>query len=76
MTNKYGTKVVSKLLKSPINKQRAPVFRIKTVPVRAKAGNSIVSTNAFGLEVCRSEARAMVTVIKENIQPGIFVPFK
>jgi len=76
MTSEYGTKIISQMLKTPVNKQKLPSFRIKSIPVRIKTKGGSVATSAFGLEVRSADVKELTTVIKENVKPGIFVPFQ
>ena len=76
MTSEYGTKIISNSLKTPVHKQKLPNFRIKSIPVRIKTKGGTVATSAFGLEVRSSDVKELNTVIKENLKPGVFVPFQ
>jgi hypothetical protein len=44
--------------------------------VRIKTKGGTVATSAFGLEVRSADVKELITVIKENLKPGVFVPFQ
>jgi hypothetical protein len=76
MSNEYVTKVISKQLKLPVKKQKVPHFRIKSIPIQSTANDNRLKTKVFGIEVRSKDAKEMEAVLKDNLSPGTFVPFR
>lgn len=76
MSNEYATKIISTQLKLPVKKQKAPHFRIKSFPIKSTSKENNLKTKVFGIEVRTKDAKMMETVLKDNIAPGAFVPFR
>jgi hypothetical protein len=76
MPSEHATKIVSGLFKTSHHRQKPPLFRVKPVLVRGKTSGGMATTRAFGIEVKRSDIKAMQEAIKSNLDPGIFVPFQ
>jgi hypothetical protein len=74
--SEHATKLVPALFRNLHHGQKPPLFRVKPVLVRGTMSAGLVTTRAFGIEVKRSNVKAMNSAIKSNLDPGIFVLFQ
>jgi hypothetical protein len=76
MPTEYATKVVSQKLRSLSKTQKLPLHRIKPIPLQLTSTEGNLKTKAFGIEVKISDAKVMNDILRNNLKPGDFVPFK
>jgi hypothetical protein len=72
----YATKLVGKDLKSPIKFQTVPKFRIIPIPVMINNLKQPTTVHVYGMEVKTQDVKDMTTILKENTNPEIFIPFQ
>jgi hypothetical protein len=72
----YATKLVSKDLKRPVKFQTVPKFRIISIPVRLNHSKKPTTVYVYGIEVKIHDIKDMISILKENTHPGIFIPFQ
>jgi hypothetical protein len=72
----YATKLIGKDLKSPIKFQTVPKFRIIPIPVRINNLKQPTTVQVYGMEVKTQDIKDMTSILKENTNPGIFIPFQ
>jgi hypothetical protein len=76
MPNEYATKIVSTYFKNPVKKQKTPLFRLRQFSISLNSGDGRLTTRAYGIEVKASDTKTMTTLLKDNLNPGTFVPFR
>jgi hypothetical protein len=74
MPIEYCTKIVSNMIKSPKKHQRIPKFRIKPIIMITSTSPTNLSVRTYAIEVKAQDSREMMSILKENIAPGIFLP--
>jgi hypothetical protein len=72
----YATKLVGRDLKSPVKFQTVPKFRIIPIPVRINNLKQPTTVHVNGIEVKTQDIKDMTSILKENTNPGIFIPFQ
>jgi hypothetical protein len=76
MPVEYATKLVGKDLKHPVKFQTVPKFRIIPIPVKLKHLKQPKTVHVYGIEVKTQDITDMISILKENTNPGIFIPFQ
>jgi hypothetical protein len=72
----YATKLVGRDLKCPVNFQTVPKFQIIPIPVRINHLKQPTTVHVYGMEVKTQNIKDMIAILKENTNPGIFIPFQ
>jgi hypothetical protein len=72
----YATKLVGRDLKSPVKFQTVPKFRIIPIPVKINNLKQPTTVHVYGMEVKSQDIKDMTSTLKENTNPGIFIPFQ
>jgi hypothetical protein len=62
---------VSKDLKLPVKFQAVPI----PIPVRVNLWKKPTKTYVYGIEIKTKEINDMISILKENRNPGTFIPF-
>ena len=57
-------------------KQKTPLYCIKHIPLQLTSTEGNLKAKAYDIEVKISNAKAMNDIIRDNLKPGDFVPFK
>jgi hypothetical protein len=76
MPVEYATKLVGKDLKHLVKFQTVPKFWIIPIPVRLKHLKHPTTVYVYGIEVKTQDIKDMVSILKENINPGVFITFQ
>jgi hypothetical protein len=76
MSIEYSTKIVSNMIKNPQKQQRTPKFRIKPTIMRTSTGQANLTVRTYSIEFKAQDTREMMTILRENTVPGIFLPIQ
>jgi hypothetical protein len=76
MPVEYATKLVGKDLKHPVKFKTVPKFQIIPTPVRLKHLKQPTTVYVYVIEVKTQDIKDMVSILKENTNPGVFIPFQ
>jgi hypothetical protein len=72
----YVTKLVGRDLKRPVKFKIVPKFRIIPIPVRINHLKQPTKVHVYGMDCKTQDIKVMITILKENTNPGIFIPFQ
>jgi hypothetical protein len=76
MSIEYSTKIVSNIIKNPQKQQHTPKFKIKPIIMRTSTGQANLTVRTYSIEVKAQDTREMMTTLRENRVPEIFVPIQ
>jgi hypothetical protein len=72
----YATKFVGRDLKRPVKFQTVPNFWIIPIPIRINHLKQPTTAHVYGMEVKTQDTKDIIAILKENTNPGIFIPFQ
>jgi hypothetical protein len=76
MRSDYAKKLIGRDLKSPIKFQTVPKFQIIPITVRINNLKQPTTVQVYGMEVKTQDIKDMISILKENTNPGTFIPFQ